>query len=178
MTSKTAIEVPRIEKAIKIWCAGNDAHTRLGDILKICKKLIVTQPQTLSIQDALDVCTNLGNQPPEMESVPYAMGYATIKAFAGEDALKMLARTCGTTETPAGQRGCAPERHRDRHEKERRKRARRNHEPGKTSNTNVAQKERKNLISKNRTIIPKPAQVFPRKRSPSTCSAPTSQRSK
>ena len=62
--------------------------------------------------------------------MPYAMGYATIKAFAGEDALKMMTRTCGTTETPAGQKGRSPERHKDQPEKERKKRAGRNREPG------------------------------------------------
>ena len=130
-----AIDVSQIMKAIKVWCSGDDWRSQQGnqlkDVLKLCKELLTMRPSKVSLGDVLKACDNLGEQQNGTRSIPYAIGYATMVAFAGKDVMETLARIGAATEAPAGQKASSSERHRDQHGKERRKRARKSDEPPK-----------------------------------------------
>ena len=125
MAGCNAIDASQIMKAIKVWCAGDDWRSRQGnqlkDVLKLCKQLLTIRPSRVSVGDIIEACNSLGTQQNGTRSIPYAIGYATMVAFAGKDVMETLARTGAATEAPAGQKASSSEKHRDQHGKDKRK---------------------------------------------------------
>ena len=135
MTRCNAIEVSRVIKAMRVWCAGDGWRSQQGnqlkDVLKLCNELHAIRPPETSTRDILEVCNTLEEQQDGTRPIPYAIGYARMTTFAGKDAMKALARTCETTAAAAGQKASSSERHNDQHGKGKRKRARKSDEPPK-----------------------------------------------
>jgi hypothetical protein len=132
MADGGAVETSQIVQTIKVWCAGDDGQSQqenqIQDVLRLVKKILAIRPPRVHLGSIMEACEDRREPQEGARYMPYAIRYATMMAFAGEESMEELARITAAIEQPAGQEPGTSERRGDRRSTEERKRARKSNE--------------------------------------------------